>query len=279
MYPAKLIVDGKLVRDEFPDWGDVLHRSRTTDFAHIDKHFSFDQPNMSQNTCELQTRDQLYTNTMGTAVSGNSTGARDYLNMHQGRVDINDSIFSAKSTESFESTHEMECNVQTQENQTTHRPLITEINSDLPSGSDSSNSVIIHEALIHVTNSVHDDDKHSVSSSQEIFRPFDIDNTITNVQNSEQKQQNHAFRERMSRPAVRVDRRKASLSVSRSRASRDTNTEKPGQSKNRPAGSKTHQSENVNMSPSRRDSDFSQQKQGATSGASGENATSEQLSS
>lgn len=26
LYPAKLIVDGKLVRDEFPDWGDVLHR-------------------------------------------------------------------------------------------------------------------------------------------------------------------------------------------------------------------------------------------------------------
>ena len=77
-----LIVDGKLVRDEFSDWGDVQHRNRTTDFAHIDKHFSFDPPNMSQNTCELQTRDQLYTNTMGTAVFGNSTGARDYLNLH-----------------------------------------------------------------------------------------------------------------------------------------------------------------------------------------------------
>ena len=246
LYQAKLIVDGKQVRDELSDWEDVFHRSKTTDFAHIDKPLSFDQPNMSQNTCELHTRDQLHINTMGTAVSGNSTGAHDYLNMHQGRVNINDPIFSAKSTESFESTHEMECDVQTQESQTTHRPLITEINSDLPSGSDSSNSIIIHEALIHVTNSVHDDDKHSVSS-QEISRPFYIDKTIINVHNSEQKQQKHTFRERMSRPTVRVDRRKASLSVSRSRASRDTNTEKPGQSKIRPADNKTYQSEHVNI--------------------------------
>ena len=36
VYPAKLIVEGKVVRDEFPDWNEVIRSSRLSNFTHID---------------------------------------------------------------------------------------------------------------------------------------------------------------------------------------------------------------------------------------------------
>lgn len=36
LYPAKLLVDGKIVRDEFPDWNGVIKSTRLVDFSHID---------------------------------------------------------------------------------------------------------------------------------------------------------------------------------------------------------------------------------------------------
>lgn len=45
LYPAKLIVEGRLVRDEFPDWIEIMQGSRLGDFSHINDNFSFDQPN------------------------------------------------------------------------------------------------------------------------------------------------------------------------------------------------------------------------------------------
>ena len=35
VYPAKLLVDGKLVRDEFPDWNVALRGNRVGDFSHV----------------------------------------------------------------------------------------------------------------------------------------------------------------------------------------------------------------------------------------------------
>lgn len=59
VYPAKLVIDGKVVRDEFPDWNDVMKGSRVADFAHIDKRFCFDQPNMQQRVNGSETRDNV----------------------------------------------------------------------------------------------------------------------------------------------------------------------------------------------------------------------------
>lgn len=47
IYPAKLVVDGKVVRDEFPDWNEAMRCSRLSDFSHIDKNFTSDQPSMN----------------------------------------------------------------------------------------------------------------------------------------------------------------------------------------------------------------------------------------
>lgn len=47
IYPAKLVVDSKVVRDEFPDWNEAMRCSRLSDFSHTDKNFTFDQPSLN----------------------------------------------------------------------------------------------------------------------------------------------------------------------------------------------------------------------------------------
>ena len=37
LYPAKLVVEGKTVRDEFPDWNEIMKGSRIINFSHIDQ--------------------------------------------------------------------------------------------------------------------------------------------------------------------------------------------------------------------------------------------------
>ena len=53
------MLDGKVVRDEFPDWNNVMKGSRLVDFAHIDKSFCFDQPNALQHVNGSVTRDNV----------------------------------------------------------------------------------------------------------------------------------------------------------------------------------------------------------------------------
>ena len=40
MYPAKPIVDGRVVRDEFPDWGDIIQGNRLPVFIYIENPVS-----------------------------------------------------------------------------------------------------------------------------------------------------------------------------------------------------------------------------------------------
>ena len=48
VYPAKLIVDGKVYRDEFPQWNDAVRGNRLIDFTHIDKNDPiFEQTSLS----------------------------------------------------------------------------------------------------------------------------------------------------------------------------------------------------------------------------------------
>ena len=43
VYPAKLVVDGRVFRDEFPQWSEAVHGSRLVDFTHIDQHDLFSE--------------------------------------------------------------------------------------------------------------------------------------------------------------------------------------------------------------------------------------------
>ena len=120
----------------------MLHRSRTTEFAHIDQHSTFDQSNITPSAFDWQTRDHLFTNT----ILESSLGARDSLNIHQIRVDVAESIIDRSSY-----AHGIDEDMQTCETQTSCDPLTAETNVDLPSESDA--SVITHKAEIHATNS------------------------------------------------------------------------------------------------------------------------------
>ena len=195
-----------------------------------------------------------------------SLGARDSLNIHQERVDVAESIISERSSYA----HGIDEDMQTCDTQTSCDPLTAETNVDLPSESDA--SVIIHRAEIHATNSA-----QSVSPSQEIFRPYNMDDTITKVHIPEPPQI-RVSHERMSRSIERGNRRKPSLSLSESRlkqASRDI--KQPKQSNSRSANSKSSHKENVTVPLSRGDGDFSEQRSSA--GTSSENSTNEHVNS
>lgn len=82
LYPAKLIVDGETVRDEFPNWSEAIKESRLTDFSHIDTasfqhsiHFLSNEEGRGSVTRET-TRDSLFVNTQ-CVMNGNSSSARD----------------------------------------------------------------------------------------------------------------------------------------------------------------------------------------------------------
>lgn len=242
LYPAKLIVDGKLVRDEFPDWHDVLHRSRTSDFVHIDNSVSYEQP---QNTAELPTRDRvMFTNTSTcTTVNGNSSGTRDELNIHTGRGKVTEAINSPQllNTESTQGWGLMDddepWDTQSTDTQTTsvHKPMSTEISSDLSSGTPAPE--IIHAAAdVHADQNTQKPQPLLQPLSQGFsYRPYDIDNTISQ-NSSEQSQQNNPA-ERLSRQKVRAERRKQSISNTRSLSKHDSRdrpkTGIPVQAKNR----------------------------------------------
>ena len=189
-------------------------------------------------------------------------GARDSLNIHQERVDVAESIISDRPSYA----HGIDEDMQTCETQTS----CDQTNVDLPSESDA--SVIIHKAEIHAMNST-----QSVSSSQEIFRPYNMDDTITNVHIPEPPQI-RVSHERISRSIERGNRRKPSLSLSESRlkqASRDI--KQPKQSNTRSANGKSSQKENVTVPLSCGDGDFSEQRSSA--GTSNENSTNEHVNS
>ena len=78
MYPAKLIVDGRVFRDEFPQWSEAVHGNRLVDFSHIDQHDLISEHanthNRLQDLCQQRvsfasTQDRYHTETASRQVS------------------------------------------------------------------------------------------------------------------------------------------------------------------------------------------------------------------
>ena len=112
VYPAKLIVEGRIVRDEFPDWGKVMKGSRMTDFDHIDRNFLFDQD--LRTSGEVRTRDQLATTQVNSDMNGQASSARDNLNMSSSgphddssRTMEHDQSDSHEQDQSYSQSHEI----------------------------------------------------------------------------------------------------------------------------------------------------------------------------
>lgn len=210
VYPAKLVIDGKVVRDEFPDWNNVMKGSRLVDFAHIDKSFCFDQPNTLQHVNGSVTRDNVV------SMNGVFTYAND------DRHDCDSPDQNGKHEQYTENR------ISVQDQLAENAPVRMNNQSEYVSheNASTSNNEKVNKPLIQPP----------------IFRPFstpgnsnpqETTNNITNLQNRTENPNT----ERASRSLQRGYRRIQSLSIPRSsrHAPRD-GEENPGTSKNRQSG-------------------------------------------
>ena len=202
LYPAKLMVEGKIVRDEFPDWGNVIQGNRITDFSHIDSNFLLDQANSQSNSQGMEqfsaTCDRACTQ-VNDVLNGNSNSTRDPLGIH--------------------SSGPKDCILET-ESEMEQELLDSESTTNLPSQASCSPTRNIEPA---------------VSSARDIFRPFDnvIDNNSgrasRTLKRSERRNQSlsiprvrHASRDKRENPSVaknkQVDKNNSSETANRQRS-------------------------------------------------------------
>ena len=209
------------MRDEFPDWNDVMKGRRVADFAHIDKSFCVDQVDVQQRVNGSETRvnvmskNELFTYANEDQHDYVSPGQNDKHDKHeqlQDQVAENSTVRMNNGSEDVSRE-----NVSTSNNQKVNKPLI-----QLP-----------------------------------MFRPF---NTVANSNPHEStnnviSNQNHAENsntEHVSRSLQRGHRRIQSMSIPRSRKKvpRD-GEENPRISKNRPSediNCAQHKQSQVNVS-------------------------------
>ena len=212
LYPAKLLVEGKVVRDEFPDWGKVMQGSRLVDFVHIDSHFSSDQPNTvameqptasSVNMREQFMRDHILTS--DTQMSRNNS-------VNPVNSQINITVSNHGSTISPSESQEMELDP--------HATVRKEL--DLPTA----------DELVENSSMTATDDQSS------LFRPLESstgknDRKLSDGNKSQNQVQNTSSTGRLSRSVQRVARRTHSLSVPRASQVVNSTQENPGVTINR----------------------------------------------
>ena len=101
VYPAKLLIEGRVVRDEFPDWGKVMKGSRLTDFEHINRNFLFDQD--LRTSGEVRTRDQTPSTHVNFGMNEHSGMTYGNLNMpSSGPHDVSSGTMEHDQSDSHE---------------------------------------------------------------------------------------------------------------------------------------------------------------------------------
>ena len=180
VYPAKLIVDGRVFRDEFPQWSEAVHGSRLVDFTHIDQHDLFSEHanihDRLQDSCQQR-------------VSFAST--QDTYTRNNG------------STNSFASGVDV-----VNERVSTNNSVLSE------AGPTQTNGKVSEECTSRSRSS-----SHSTEMDTELFRPFDIPKSNTQTVKAQQtsvKDKAPASEpERASRSMIRGERRSNSKSIPR----------------------------------------------------------------
>ena len=89
VYPAKLIVEGKVVRDEFPDWNEVIRSSRLSDFTHID--ISDDSSMLKEHEYTTTHSKQSSSVNHTHALAGKTNMSRDYCDKYSEAMDASSS--------------------------------------------------------------------------------------------------------------------------------------------------------------------------------------------
>lgn len=247
VYPAKLVIEGKVVRDEFPDWTQVMKGSRLVDFSHIDNTCSYDQSSLYTPEQSIPSQQIINgSNTRDTAMNEMFTNAN---------VAPRDCEIMEHQSESGYSVSHSLGNGQ----QSSAQPGSV-YEAELPSpGSSSPDSVSMQsggtaENVLQHHDSRSPSRESSVTNNEKndkpliqspIFRPIPSIPNSTETTTSNSKQQNSSqsgnFSERVSRSVQRGQRRINSLSVTRTNqnTSRDSE-EKPVSSKNKQSGARNN---------------------------------------
>ena len=89
VYPAKLIVEGKVVRDEFSDWNEVIRASRLSDFTHID--ISDDSSMIKEHEYTMTHSKQSSSVNHTHALAGKTNMSRDHCDKYSEAMDTSSS--------------------------------------------------------------------------------------------------------------------------------------------------------------------------------------------
>lgn len=249
LYPAKLVVDGKVVRDEFPDWTEVMKSSRLADFSHIDNNFHFDQPSFEPSVAPQQTGSNACASTSRDHVLINSVPMNEMVlneNVPSGDCDMDQSVCSGGSDNAIglpqvqPANNRQNCEQQKQQLTSVEGPLLLDFEQVPPL---STSTVCNRENESRSSSPIVSTEKNDRPLLQPaIFRPYDNCSgkslsSISKHDNDRNEQvslpvemslEKRCQKERISRPLQRGYRRVQSLSVPRTNqiTSRDK-TENP----------------------------------------------------
>lgn len=240
LYPAKLLVEGKVIQDEFPDWNETMKGSRLCDFSHIDINFGLDQPNVSffeqkvnsqQSSQQLTKSNTREHSTMGVFMneslsrgdnmdieSEGSNGSRRGLSMH-----------SCVNVQSH--TQQQECEY---DDETVPKSVVSESVSRAKQNE--------NESTCETISSSEKSDKTILQPP--IFRPYDNDSSIlvssqksghasSTYKQNELTAENSYPKEHISRPKQRGQRRAQSQSLTRTNRRTALDFRNPSNTKNR----------------------------------------------
>ena len=205
VYPAKLIVNGKVVMDEFPDWNEAMRGSRLVDFSHIDKISSYNHSsiNFAESRQTAYNEPLLSDNNVNGSTTHSTTRsttpvAQNTMNGHIESRDVDN------------------------ESRDIDMDQIERVINNIPPRPPSSETAELNSGHTQTTTTLAK--AHSRSLSQPaLFRPYDSNGSVSSLQNNLPPSLS-----RMSRPLERGVRRAPSGSTTR----KASKTESKG-SKNR----------------------------------------------
>lgn len=265
VYPAKLIVDGKVFRDEFPDWATVMMSSRLGNFTHIDNSVLTRQRTTKEQPRDLGKRTTGEVSRNLQSMNEIVSQARDY-EMSEDTCSNNDCSEANMQEEQFSQSSFQKCTSNQNQNilvcdthlqsssSTLNESHVVEDreveNTSIPRNSSEcfKQTSSLNPTPLSDTSSTDNPIKTSVSQAP-IFRPFNTTSSSSAANNKQTTCSNSEIPERgrhASRSTQRGTRRAQSVSVPRyyqdkisgtSRASCDE-TKNPTGDKNRQASGK-----------------------------------------
>ena len=239
LYPAKLMVDGRVVCDKFPDWSEALKGNRLGDFSHVDSSVLFEQQgvlNLCTQVSSLHglSRDRQVGDTWGNESMEicNGTGSVDVArhNESSGQPDANPDQTRMPDSEQESMARDAETQPPPMGSSTSALNI-----SDICEGGAEN----LPPLPASPESEIFDLPPSNQSNKPGLFRPFNIPNTSKQTQQTRSQSDNRGERgSHVSRAMERGTWRRASPSVEKRSVKGATGTSqngKPSEDQNRHA--------------------------------------------